>query len=198
MPVVPREYAMDLLERAEKEGAEVLHAELKAVDEESANALNTSDKQRICRALAVYNVSGAPLSYWQKTARPQGALPYNFIKIGLAPPRETVLERQELRFDSIMEDGVLDEVKAFLAKWSDVDRNVLTLHGFRELRAYLNNELSFEEARERIIIQMRQYAKRQMTWLRNSYAPDAVLEAANDVDALDALLNKYGFEAAAA
>lgn len=47
LPVVPREYTMDLLERAEKEGAEVLHAELKAVDEESANALNTSDKQRI-------------------------------------------------------------------------------------------------------------------------------------------------------
>jgi tRNA dimethylallyltransferase len=183
LPVVPREYSVDLFERAKKEGVETLYKELQEVDPTAAEKISANDTQRICRALGVFAVSGAPFSFWQKE-KPQGGLPYKFIKIGLMPERDKVLERQEMRFDMIMDQGVLDEVETFAKKWPDIDRNALTVHGYREFSAYLRHESSLEEARDKIIIHMRQYAKRQMTWMRNSYKPDVSLTSHEDLDGL--------------
>ena len=190
IPPTPREVSLALSHRAETEGVATLYAELKRVDPVIAKQLHATDTQRICRALAVYQESGLPLSHWQAQPK-QGALPYQAYKIALAPPRETVLQRQDARFDVMLNQGLLEEVETYLNTWSSIDPNALKTHGLRELTAHLKGDLTLAEAREEIITQMRQYSKRQMTWLRNTYHPDLILEKPDAATVLTALHSAF-------
>jgi tRNA dimethylallyltransferase len=156
------------LERqAREQGWAVLHARLRAIDAASAARIHPNDPQRIQRALEVYELTGCTLS--ELCERGRGTPPaYRFLKIILAPNDRMVLhQRIERRFRFMLEAGFLDEVETLRAR-GDLTPDMPSMRavGYRQAWQYLEGGLSSEEWVERAITATRQYAKRQLTWLR--------------------------------
>lgn len=179
IPPVDETLVEHLTQQAAQEGTAALHAKLVKVDPQIAARLEVGDTHRVVRALSVFQATGVPLSTWQSTAQ-SGALPYSFHKIALHPVRNVVVSRINKRFEAMLQMGVLDEVKALKEKYGDIQKlPCRTMHGLRELSAHLDGALSLEEAKELLLAQTRQYAKRQATWIRNSYGADTTVEEPN-------------------
>ena len=153
-------------------GWAALHAELAQVDPDAAARIHATDAQRIQRALEVFRLSGRPISDWQRAAR--GArFPLQTLKLALAPPQRALLHaRIERRFDAMLADGFLDEVRALRALPAlashprPLDLPALRAVGYRQAWEYLEGASMPAEFRERAIAATRQLAKRQYTWLR--------------------------------
>jgi tRNA dimethylallyltransferase len=168
---------------ADARGWAALHAELAQVDPDAAARIHATDPQRIQRALEVYRASGRPISAWQRDHAPQ-RLPVRLLTLVLAPAERAVLHaRIATRFDAMLADGFLDEVRglralpALRAHPAPLDLPALRAVGYRQAWEYLdaieggaNEGEAFAVFRERAIAATRQLAKRQFTWLRG--APD--------------------------
>jgi len=168
VPSIPADVRRRSAGRLAREGAEALHAELGARDPASAAELRPSDTQRILRALEVLEATGTGLSDWQ-AAGPTPALlsSADTLRWVLDVPRETLHARIEARFDRMVKEGAVEEVRALRALRLDPSLPVMKAIGVRELSAHLRGELSLEEAIARAKTETRRYAKRQATWLRN-------------------------------
>lgn len=162
------------LEReAETRGWAALHAELAAVDPTAAARIHATDAQRIQRALEVYRGSGRPISEWQREAVRE-RLPLRVLTLVLAPKDRAVLHaRIERRFDLMLEQGFLDEVRALralpqlAAHPAPLDLPAIRAVGYRQAWEFLDDgEAGPAGFRERAIAATRQLAKRQTTWLR--------------------------------
>ena len=158
--------------RLEREAQEVgwaaLHARLAAVDPQAGARIHANDPQRIQRALEVYELTGQPISDFHDSGRRSG-FPYAAIKLVLAPAdRERMHSRIEARFRQMLEAGFIDEVRA-LCQRGDLDAGLPAMRavGYRQVRAYLDEQIDYEEMVRRAVIATRQYAKRQLTWLRS-------------------------------
>lgn len=150
-----------LTSRLEIEGLEPLQNELKALDPIHFERMDTQNPQRVIRALEVCLSTGKPFSSFH--ARQKHARPFKVIKIGLELPREELNERINKRVDQMLENGWLEEVKAVFNK---CHLNALNTVGYKELFAHLSGEMTLEEATEKIKINTRRFAKRQMTWFK--------------------------------
>lgn len=153
-------------EAAEK-GWPALHAELAAVDPETASRLKANDSQRIQRALEVYRLTGHPLSHILAQGN-DGALPYRVIPLALVPSERPALhERIAQRFDAMLAQGLIDEVAGLRDKYAlNLGLPSMRCVGYRQAWQYLDGEFSRAELREKGIAATRQLAKRQLTWLR--------------------------------
>ncbi len=158
--------------QAEAEGWPALHAELARVDPAAAARIHATDPQRIQRALEVYRLSGVPISEWQRRAGAQ-RLPFRVLKLVLAPADRAVLHaRIARRFDLMLEQGFLDEVRrlralpAMQAAAAPLDLPTVRAVGYRQAWEYLDGQGDAAAFRERAIAATRQLAKRQLTWLR--------------------------------
>lgn len=180
--------------QAQAQGWPALHAELAGFDPETAARLAPNDSQRLQRAIEVYRVSGRPLSQWLKTASNRPA-PYRFATIALEPSNRLVLhERIAHRYEMMLGQGLLDEVRALHAR-GDLHTGMPSVRcvGYRQLWDYLDGQTSLDEAVTRAIAATRQLAKRQLTWLRSiperhvvdCLAPDATAQV------LDALARHW-------
>ena len=174
---------------ASRDGWEALHARLAAVDPESAARIHATDPQRIQRALEVYELSGKPMSalHAQATARD---LPYRLLKLALIPADRQRLHAQiAARFQQMLADGLLEEVnKLYKNSRLSADLPSMRAVGYRQVWRYLSGQLEYEAMVEQAIIATRQYAKRQLTWLRGE--PDLETLAAGDGDVLDRVCQK--------
>ena len=154
-------------EAAMRHGWPVLHAQLAALDPETAGRLEPNDAQRIQRALEVVRLTGRPLaaSYARRDA---AELPYRLHAIGLAPSDRAALHaRIAQRFDAMLTAGLIDEVRALREKYAlDAALPSMRCVGYRQVWAFLDGALAPEELRERGIYATRQLAKRQLTWMR--------------------------------
>lgn len=150
----------------EKKGAEHLHKILQKVDKASAEKLFPRDYVRTMRALEVYFQTGNRLSEVQ----PNREKPPEFaerIKIfALAPPRDLLYERINARAEKHFEKGLVEEVKNLREKGLRDDTNALGAHGYRRVCEFLRGERGLESAIEQTKQDVRNYAKRQMTWFR--------------------------------
>ena len=164
-------------------GWPALHAELAAVDPVTAARLAPNDSQRIGRALEIFRLTGTPMS--ALLDRAQSELPYRVLQLALIPPDRAVLhQRIADRFDAMLADGLIDELKSLRQTYAlTPDLPAMRAVGYRQAWAYLEGEISLDELRETGIAATRQLAKRQLTWLRSW--PDAVaLDClAEDLDA---------------
>ena len=150
--------------RNEKEGTVSLWRELKDVDPSTAEKLHLNDSKRIIRALEVYYSTGKTISE-QRALSHMHESPYNWCLIGLnADNRQYLYDRINLRVDIMLERGLLDEAKAFFL--SDVSHTAVQAIGYKELKPYLDGEKNLEEAVEKLKMETRRYAKRQLTWFR--------------------------------
>lgn len=152
---------------AREYGLEALHARLAEVDPESARRIHPNDPQRIQRALEVFELSGRPLSAHFADEVKDGA-PQRLLKLAVAPPDRSVLRhRIEVRFGQMLEQGFVAEVER-LYRRGDLGPHLPSIRavGYRQVWQYLAGELDHAQMCERAIIATRQYAKRQLTWLR--------------------------------
>jgi len=168
MPQADPEVREKLTKEAEKIGWEGLHQRLLEVDSVAGERIHPNDQQRIQRALEVFELTGKPLTKHQKEAQID-ALPYRLLKIALIPEERTwIRELAATRFEKMLEQGFLDEVKALYER-GDLHADLPSIRcvGYRQAWQYLEGELDYEEMKERAVIATRQLAKRQMTWLRS-------------------------------
>jgi len=164
-------------------GWPALHAELAAVDPATAARLAPNDSQRIGRALEIFWLTGKPMS--ALLDRAQSELPYRVLQLALIPSDRAVLhQRIADRFDAMLSDGLLDEVKTLRQTYAlNPDLPAMRAVGYRQAWAHLNGDIDLKALREQGIAATRQLAKRQLTWLRSW--PDAVVLdcLADDLDA---------------
>jgi len=146
-------------------GDEALHAKLAAIDPASAERLHPHDRRRIIRALEVYHESGQPLSV--HLAGQQKRSPYNLCIVGLTMDRSILYKRIEDRIDLMMEEGLLDEVRGLLEAGCRTDYISMRGLGYKEMIAYLQGDLSLEEAVTLLKRDTRRFAKRQLSWFRH-------------------------------
>jgi len=149
-------------------GWAAMHQRLANVDPETAIRIHPNDPQRIQRALEIYEITGEAMSDILQRDNP-GNLPYNVSKLILAPSDRAVLhERIAIRFNKMLEKGLVDEV-AQLCQRADLHKDMPSMRavGYRQVLAYLEGELQYQEMIERGVIATRQLAKRQFTWLRS-------------------------------
>ncbi len=154
-------------ERAAREGWESLHAELARLDPAAAARIRPGDRQRIQRALEVVAITGGPISARQNQDL-RGAATATDLRLVLAPgDRARHGERLAARFAAMMSQGLLEEVRALRAR-GDLHAGLpaLRLIGYRQLWSHLEGRCTLEEAVQQAIIATRQYARRQLTWLR--------------------------------
>ena len=143
------------------DGLKALQDEVKRLDPEYFAIVDQQNPRRLQRALEVCYQTGQPFSSF----RSGNAVQRDFAikKCALLWERQALVERIDRRVDSMMEQGLLDEAKALYPKRH---LNALNTVGYKELFAYFDGDCTLEEAVEQIKIHTRQYAKRQMTWLR--------------------------------
>ncbi len=154
------------LERtAREQGAEVLHEKLREVDPESADAIHANNVKRVIRALEYYYETGQKISQHNEEERRRES-PYNFAYFVLNDEREKVYERIDRRVDLMMEQGLIDEVRALKQKGYTRDMVSMQGLGYKEILDYLNGELPLEEAVRILKRDTRHFAKRQITWFK--------------------------------
>jgi len=158
-------------QQAELHGWPELHRLLEAVDPAAARRIHPHDPQRIQRALEVYYLSGRALTSLQSQVQDPGHS-YRFVKFAMIPADRAELHRRiERRFRSMVAQGFLDEVRG-LWRRRDLHSGLPAMRavGYRQFWEHLEGKMSYQEATERAIYATRQYAKRQLTWLRSQTA----------------------------
>jgi tRNA dimethylallyltransferase len=145
-----------------------MHEKLALIDPETAARLMPNDAQRIQRALEVFEITGESMSALFKKQSTE-ILPYKVLKIALVPSDRKVLHaRIEGRFEQMLKNGFLDEVKSLIAKYPKLTKESTAMRcvGYRQALEHLNGDYDLAELRDRGIFATRQLAKRQLTWLR--------------------------------
>ena len=168
LPEANQEVRARLDARAALIGWPAMHEKLALVDPATAARLAPNDMQRIQRALEVFEMTGEPMSalYAKQTSE---VLPYDLLKIALLPSDRKVLhERIATRFEQMLKDGFMKEVRALIEKYPSLTPESTSMRcvGYRQALEHLAGEYDIAELRDRGIFATRQLAKRQLTWLR--------------------------------
>ena len=169
-------------------GWPAMHEKLKRIDAETSARLMPNDMQRIQRALEVYEITGETMSslFAKQTSE---VLPYKVLKIALIPSNRSVLHaRIEARFDDMLKQGLVDEVKNLLNKYQQLtaESTAMRCVGYRQALEHLAGQYDLAELRNRGIFATRQLAKRQLTWLRG-------MDDTMELDCLNPELNRLVF-----
>ncbi len=149
-------------------GGDAFRAHLAERDPKAAARLKSGDRQRLIRALEVWQSTGTALSDWQAMPRVPGHT-LDFRLIGLMPPRETLHDRIERRFRAMLAAGALDEAARFDALGLPSTLPANKALGLPELRRHLAGEIDLTSAARLACEATRSYAKRQLTWFRNQH-----------------------------
>ncbi|SDB30595.1 tRNA (adenosine(37)-N6)-dimethylallyltransferase MiaA [Butyrivibrio sp. INlla16] len=147
------------------EGVHKLYEMLKETDPEYAKDLHENNVKRVMRALCFNKETGMKISEHNEDQRAKSS-PYDFFYFVLTDDREILYDRIEKRIDKMMEEGLIDEVRAL--KERNIDRKATSMQalGYREILSYLDNEVIKERAVELLKRNTRHFAKRQLTWFR--------------------------------
>jgi len=151
-----------LLERAQREGHQALHARLEEVDPEAAASIDPHNVRRVIRALEVYEALKQPISRLQKRKPP----PYRVLKIGLTMDRERLYRRIDERVNSMMERGLLAEVQGLVAEGYDYDLPSMSGLGYRQIGMYLRGEVDLPTAIRKIKSETHRFVRQQYKWFR--------------------------------
>ena len=151
---------------AREHGNAALHAKLRAVDPEAADAIHMNNVKRVVRAIEVYETTGRTKT---ETDREQtaGDSPYDDVPLILTfDDRALLYRRIEERVDRMMEAGLEDEARALLCSGTPVSRTAAQAIGYKEFLPFFRGECSLSDVAAQIKLATRHYAKRQMIWFR--------------------------------
>jgi tRNA dimethylallyltransferase len=155
-----------LYERERLHGRGTLHHDLTEADPPTAARLHPHDVVRLVRALEVLRVTGRPISAWQREHGFSGG-DVEMLVLGCTRPREELAERIAVRCRAMLDAGLLEEIRALWSRGYGPELPPLDSVGYREMGAYLRDELSYEAAFDAFTRATRRLAKRQMTWWRS-------------------------------
>lgn len=179
--------AVELRVRGDVAGA---YAELEKIDAAWAAKVMPSDAQRIARGLSVWEATGVRLSEWQGRKGGGGA-PFRFFKVGILPERDVLVERLHLRWKHMVDVGVVDEVRALLAAGYTPELGSMKGLGIPEMVEFVHGRLAWNDAEAAALASLRQYAKRQVTWLKNQYNADLTLGLGEGAKAVSCFTDAY-------
>jgi|SRR5687767_4509189 len=154
-----------LRERLRQCGGEKLHARLNQVDPAAAQRIHSNDTKRLVRALEVYELTGKPISVWQKEWG-TSAQRHKGSWVGLAWDKDALNRRINARTKAMMSAGWVEETRELLAMYGKLSPTAAEATGYAELIAHVQGKLSMEDAQEQIKIATRQLARRQMKWFK--------------------------------
>ena len=160
------EYRKKLEKEVEEEGLEKLYEKAKKIDPIAIQKISKTDKKRIQRVLEIYHATGKTKTEQEIISR-QKEPEYAYKVYGLLWDRQKLYDRINLRVDIMIEQGLIEEVKTILKKYSEFTTAMQGL-GYKEVVQYVNKEITKEEMIEKIKQETRRYAKRQMTWFRKN------------------------------
>jgi tRNA dimethylallyltransferase len=150
-----------LIEKYKAEGIDYLRSELLRLDPDYYQQVDLNNPHRLMRALEVCLMTGKPYFSYRKGK--QKKRDFRIVKIGIDIPREELVSRTDKRVDEMMSGGLIGEARAY---YEFRHLNALNTVGYKEIFDFIDGKYSLEEAVEKIRINTRRYAKRQMTWFR--------------------------------
>jgi tRNA dimethylallyltransferase len=183
VPPIPKQIRDDVRARLNSDGTAALRDELERLDPRAAARLNRGDRARISRALEVMLATGRSILDWHEDAQHENAEPFPAVRVFLGLERDELARRIDARFDTMIDAGAVEEVRALMARNLDPSLPAMKAHGVPWLMRQLKGEITLQQAVEGAKRDTRQYTKRQATWFRNQLpefawvAPDKALAA---------------------
>ena len=166
IPPIPAEIRNIWRAAATERPAEALFSELERRDPLTARQLRPNDRQRLVRALEVFEATGRPLAEWQTVKGTPLLAEDEAAKVVISHERQVLYERCAVRFDQMLEGGALKEAELFVRMQLDPDLPASRALGLVPLMRFLAREISRDEAVALAKRDTRRYIKRQLTWLR--------------------------------
>lgn len=148
-----------------EDGARLLWERLNSIDPDYAATVHYNNTRRVIRALEYNHHTGRLFSEYNKEQSERSSQ-YNFVYVGLTDDREVLYRKINARVDKMIDEGLIDEVKHLIESGYDSRYNSMNSIGYKEICSYLDGTISLEEAIDKIKLNSRHYAKRQLTWLR--------------------------------
>lgn len=159
------EYRKELEQISEEKGLEYLYEEAKKIDPKAMENISINDRKRILRVLELYKETGKTKTQLEIESRKNG-VPYDYKIFAIDMPRDVLYDRINRRVDIMIEKGLIEEVEQLYKKYGEQLCTSMQGIGYKEVVAYLNGEYTKEEMIEKIKMETRRYAKRQLTWFR--------------------------------
>ena len=163
---VDLEYRNKLEQIAKEKGLEYLYNKAKEIDSVEMEKISNNDKKRIFRVLEIYKSTGKTKTEQEKESRKKEN-PYEYFVFAIDMERSKLYERINKRVDIMLEKGLVEEVKNVTEKYKHLPTAIQGL-GYKEVIEYLQGYCTYEEMAEKIKIETRHYAKRQLTWFRKN------------------------------
>ena len=153
-----------LREKLSEKSSEELYEMLKSVDENAAKGIHKNNRKRVIRALELYYGGISKTEQNEKSHKEES--PFDALYIGIGyKERQKLYDRINLRVDLMLENGLENEAREMLGKTGITSRQAI---GHKELKPYIDGEISLDEAAENLKKETRHYAKRQLTWFRRN------------------------------
>ena len=159
------EYRAKLEKIVEEKGLEHLYNKAVQIDPEAMQNISQNDQKRILRVLEIYRETGKTKTQLEIESRKNG-IPYDYKVFALNMPREILYDRINRRVDIMIQKGLVEEVKELYNKYGEKLTTAMQGIGYKEVVEYLKGNLTKEEMIEKIKMETRRYAKRQLTWFR--------------------------------
>ena len=172
------EYRKKIEKIAEEQGLEELYKKAVEIDPEAMKKISQNDKKRIMRVLEIYHSTGKTKTEQEKESR-KNPVEYDYRVFAINWDREILYQRINKRVDIMVEQGLIEEVKEILNKYDKFPTAMQGL-GYKEVVDYLNGIYTKEEMIEKIKLETRRYAKRQLTWFRKN-KETIWLDGTNDI-----------------
>src|SRR6056300_332763 len=166
IPDIDKSIRLKIENELEKNGLEELQKRLAIVDPKASEKINPNDKQRIIRALEVYEGTNKRISEFWLMKR-EKIINYESINFKIDADRKWIYKNCDLRVDYMFENGVIEEVRYLLNKNYSKTSPIMKAIGVDEITLFLNNDITIDRASELIKFKTHQYAKRQITWINN-------------------------------
>ena len=160
---IDKEYRKQLEEKAEKEGLDKLYEEALMIDKEAMENISKNDKKRIIRVLEIYKQTGKTKTELEEESRKEVKYDYKLFVTNM--DRSKLYERINKRVDIMIEKGLIEETKNILDMYQEFPTAMQAI-GYKEIKMYLDGNITQDEAIEMIKMESRRYAKRQLTWFR--------------------------------
>ncbi len=162
---IDEDYRNRLYDFAKEHGNHALHEKLKNIDPASYESIHENNVKRVIRAIEYYHTCHEPISAHNEKERNRTS-PYNYAYFVLNDDRANLYSRIDKRVDIMVEKGLIDEVKRLKAMGYTQDMVSMKGIGYKEIHAYLDGAYSLDEAIEKVKLESRRFAKRQLTWFR--------------------------------
>lgn len=160
------EYRAFLENCVKEQGLDNLYKKAVEIDSEAMKNISPNDKKRILRVLEIYHQTGKTKTMQEIESR-AGGIPYDYRVFCIDMDREKLYNRINQRVDEMIKNGLIDEVESLLKEYKEFPTAMQGL-GYKEVVWYLQNNITKEEMIEKIKMETRRYAKRQLTWFRKN------------------------------